>query len=168
MRFVSNAIVLGVMVAAIALPGPKIFAQWSELGVVGRMVAVERVNEDNCDDFKDDGRCAFVAIQTALDRLSGYLDHFRCVSASGKPRISLSPAYEPLSRHDPGPVVMVEARDIRCARDPRSELILIDYGALGKTCSRLGWKCSVVWVPDYNQSIAFIGDFGSLRVDSGL
>jgi hypothetical protein len=166
MRFASNAIALVVMVAAIALHGPKGFAQWSHLGVVGRMVAVERVIEDECDDFRDDGRCAFVAIQRALDRLSGYLDHFRCVSASGKPRVSLAPAYEPFTDHDPGPVVMVEARDIRCSRDPRHELMLIDYNALGKTCSRLEWKCSMVWVPDYDQSIAFIGEFGSLRAAS--
>ena len=167
MKFASNVIILAVMVAAIALPGPRIFAQWSHMGVVGRMVAVERVVEEKCDDFKDDGRCAFVAIHRALDRLSGYMDHFRCVSASGQPKVSLAPAYEPFSKHDSGPVVMVEARDIRCTHDPRAELILIDHGALGKTCSRLGWKCNVVWVPDYDQTIAFIGDFKSLRAASG-
>ena len=57
--------------------------------------------------------------------------------------------------------------DIRCSIDPRSELMLVDRDAVARSCSQLGWKCNVVWVPDYDQTIAFIGvlDSGKSSVD---
>lgn len=133
------------------------FCHGASLGEVGTLIAVERVFEDDCDDFDDDGKCAYEAISSALRKLESHMNYFRCVSASSKPNIVLSPRYEAFSKHDPGPVVMVEARDLRCKIDPRGELRLVEEWRLEAECSRLTWKCDVIWRPDYDVTTLLIG-----------
>jgi len=155
---IRQRLLLTVLVISFAIfASATVFGQSKDMGIVGRMVSVERVNEDDCDDLSDDGRCAFVAIEKAHKKLPLFMEHFRCVSASGKPNVQLASHYAPFSRHDRGPVVMVEARDLRCSIDPRTEFILVSDKDLPFECSRLAWKCNVIWIPDYDQTEAFIG-----------
>ena len=86
------------------------FAQLGSQGLMGRMVAVERVYEDACEDSDEPGRCGFDSAREAMDLLAKHLDHFNCVTTSGKPRVSLSPNYERFSTYDPGPVVTADAK----------------------------------------------------------
>ena len=130
-------------------------------GAIGTLAAVERVVERDCRDPADDGRCAFVAASRGLENLHAYMRHFRCVSASGTPDIHMEPRYAPMTEHDPGPVLIVKARSLRCAIDPRQELYPVEITSLREHCSRTEWKCSVAWVPDEDRTIALIGTLDS-------
>ena len=125
--------------------------------VVGRLIAVERVDASACADDRDDGRCAFEPLKRALALLEGHLDYFRCRQATRLPNIRVLPEYRTMTRHDPGPVVMVEASEIVCDSDPRIELARVDRTELDEACSRLTWKCDLVWIPAYDETIAFVG-----------
>jgi len=131
----------------------------SDLGVVGKLVSVGRVDAEECAERKNKGLCAFTAAERAINSLNDYMTHFKCVAASGVPKISILPYYEKLTRHDPGPVMMIEARDLRCANDPRIELKLVGEKKLAEQCSKLSWKCNIVWIPDYDPTIVFLGNF---------
>ncbi|MBT3182083.1 MAG: hypothetical protein HN337_06205 [Deltaproteobacteria bacterium] len=128
-----------------------------DMGVIGKMVAVERIDESRCDELEDNGACAYSAIYRGLKKLREYMEHFRCINASRHTSVDLSSDYGPFTEHDVGPVVMIEMADLRCAINPRAELILIDQDEIPEQCSMLNWKCNIIWVPAYDQSTAFIG-----------
>lgn len=150
--------ILSIMLLLALLFSPSIaFSQSAWIGEVGTLSAVARVDEDQCMDRGDDGRCAHEAAVEALSDLADFMSHFRCVSASGRPNVVISPTYEKFTQHDSGPVIVVEARDLRCKVDPKSELKLVDEVRLENECSRLAWKCNVIWRPDYDVTTLFIG-----------
>jgi hypothetical protein len=161
MRLVFGATIVGVISLMVFISAQTGFAQLGAQGLVGRMFAVERVDENSCGAYGESGQCGFDAARNAMSSLSKHLKHFNCVTTSGRPRVSLSADYERFSVFDRGPVVTADANDIRCSIDPRAELILVDKNAVAKSCSQLGWKCDVVWVPDYDPTIAFIGVLGT-------
>ncbi len=125
-------------------------------GAVGTVAAVERIDEAICRG-EASGRCAFDAVRNAVLRLRACMAHFGCVGASGVPDIRIHERFEPMTEHDPGPAIVVEAGSMRCARDPRAELGLVPFSELRESCSRLEWKCDVVWIPDEDKTTAFIG-----------
>jgi hypothetical protein len=153
-RFAVPALVMVVLLAAVSAAGA---AALPLEGVMGRLVAVERVVEPECRSQADDGHCAFVAVQRGLDHLRRYMEHFRCTDAGGVPDIRVWPEYAPMTKHDSGPAVIVEARSLRCEIDPRHELALVERAALKESCSQLTWKCTLVWIPDEDPTIALIG-----------
>lgn len=157
MRYLRQVFIALLMVAAIVFLVARAHSQ-NLNAVVGRMIAAQRVVESDCSDHGDDGRCAFLPMVRAFDILRDHLEYFKCKPAiGGIPDVALVPLYEPMTSHDPGPVIMARARGMRCAIDPRTELIMVGYDELPEKCSRLGWKCNIIWIPDYDQTIAFIG-----------
>jgi len=105
MRIILGTTIVGIIALMVFISAQTGFAQLGKQGLVGRMVALERVDEDACGEFEEPGRCGFEASRSAMNLLADHLEHFNCITTSGKPRVSLSSNYRRFSAYDPGPVV---------------------------------------------------------------
>ena len=133
------------------------YAQRRSGGEMGSLIAVERVVEADCDDFSDDGFCSVTAMINSLNKLYLSIEYFDCLSMNKVLRLSVLDRYAKFTERDLGPCLMIEAKDLLCRIDPRTEFELVHSSEIFTKCSSLGSKCNVIWMPDYDQTIAFIG-----------
>jgi hypothetical protein len=65
------------------------------------------------------------------------------MTGKGNPKIDV---LNPLTRHDSGPLIFAELNDVKCRLSPRRQLFPIEPQEFKRICSRLDWKCDVVWI----------------------
>jgi len=130
------------------------YQDWNLLSV-GRIVTLARTNScvrDKTPNFA----CGVEESHKAMASMEDVLATFDCISYGEEtvPEVSLA---SPFSRHDLGPVVVAEMKDISCRTLPSTQLVPVNPDEFKKYCSRLEWKCDAVWIPDSDPSVWYIG-----------
>ncbi len=160
-----KAIYTAVCIALICLGAPALaqehdHQQWN-LVEVGRLVTFSRLDRECRSSSKRLLDCSVSASQDALHTLDEVGALFNCRSPNGtiRPRLSYR---GPLTRHDKGPLVIAEFDEVRCGFNPTQQLIPVTPQEFSSVCSRITWKCDVVWISDSDPAVWYIARSGDL------
>lgn len=125
--------------------------QWNVVNV-GRLVTLARMEDKECGGERE---CSIRAAQQAISSLNHMKEALGCRSLD----ITASPTLAtrgPLNDFDKGPLVMAEQKDMSCTYSPKMYLFPVEPHQFTKMCSRVGWKCDVVWISDGDPSVWYI------------
>lgn len=148
------AILIGLANAKAAQAQQHDHQQWN-LSSIGRLITFARTNR--CVEEKTPGfGCGVEASHSAAAKMDELLEMLGCKAVGDDVIPTITPAL-PLSRHDYGPVIVAELRDVRCATLPSTQLVPVDPQIFKERCSRVEWKCDTVWIPDSDPSLWYMG-----------
>ncbi|HPW46178.1 MAG TPA: hypothetical protein PKU96_07445 [bacterium] len=125
-------------------------------GSMGSISAIEWVERESCpDDYPDS--CFEMAEASVLMKLEEHMERYRCVAFSedADRRDIVSETHK--IRGNDRIVVSATAHNVLCRIDPEDELLKIHPDRLISECSKVLWKCNILWIPDDNKALNFIG-----------
>ena len=148
------AIAIGLVHAKVSQAQQHDHQDWNLMSI-GRMATFART--DNCvQDKSSHFTCGVNSSHEAMAKMEEALNTFGCISYAEENIPKISQAI-PFSRHDYGPVIVADVENMRCKTLPSTQLIPVDRDEFKERCSRLKWKCDLVWVPDGDPSVWYIG-----------
>jgi hypothetical protein len=124
---------------------------------MGSISAIEWVERDSCPDDYPDG-CFEIAEDLVLIRLEEHMERYNCVTFSEDEADKKDIVHKTHRiRGNDRVVLSATAHNILCRIDPEKELLKIHPDRLISECSKVLWKCNILWIPDDNKALNFIG-----------
>ncbi len=140
---------------------------WNEVRV-GRMMAIHRMDPLAC---KRAGipvaSCTRHAADDAMRKLGQAVERLECriVDEGRRPHVI---KHEPLTQFDSGALVVAQMEDVYCEAPLRQELYPVSRSQFGGLCSRIDWKCDVVWISDGDPSVLYMNRLSDIPALSKL